>query len=147
MKPNSEERPPWRGSIPREVWWTAVVIALAAVGIAALWPKDTQPRATPSEPSRIQTAPGEVYRLGDSELGEPTRLPSDDQLAGPRAAARLKDCPKPSETDASPSPLAGLTVPCLGSPGTTDLVSTASSWSPLVARGLSRDRCFRRRCQ
>ncbi|GJF03035.1 TlpA family protein disulfide reductase [Pseudonocardia sp. D17] len=109
-----------RGLISREAWWTAVVIALAAVGIAALWP--AEPHAPQSAPSQVQVSPGDVYPSDGSDFGDATaEMLADEQLVGPRAAARLEDCPKPVDARRSAGPLAGLAVPCLGRPGTTDL--------------------------
>ena len=88
------------GATRAEVLSTAVVIALVVVGIVALWPRS----AEPSVPAPPTTAPAAT----------------DTDLAPLRAAAGLDPCPAPSGAAAA-GPLAGVTVPCLGAPGTVDL--------------------------
>jgi thiol-disulfide isomerase/thioredoxin len=90
------------GATRAEVLSTAVVIALVVLGIVALWPRSAEPRA-PAPPT---TAPAAT----------------DADLAPLRAAAGLDPCPAPSGAAAA-GPLAGVTVPCLGAPGTVDLGS------------------------
>jgi thiol-disulfide isomerase/thioredoxin len=88
------------GATRAEVLSTAVVIALVVVGIVALWPRS----AEPSVPAPPATAPAAT----------------DADLAPLRAAAGLDPCPTPGGAAAA-GPLAGVTVPCLGAPGTVDL--------------------------
>jgi thiol-disulfide isomerase/thioredoxin len=88
------------GATRAEVLSTAVVIALVVVGIVALWPRS----AEPSVPAPPATAPAAT----------------DADLAPLRAAAGLDPCPTPGGA-AVAGPLAGVTVPCLGAPGTVDL--------------------------
>jgi thiol-disulfide isomerase/thioredoxin len=88
------------GATRAEVFSTAVVIALVVLGIVALWPRSAEPRA-PAPPTTVPAA-------------------TDADLAPLRAAAGLDPCPTPSEATAA-GPLAGVTVPCLGAPGTVDL--------------------------
>ena len=88
------------GATRAEVLSTAVVIALVVVGIVALWPRS----AEPSVPAPPTTAPAAT----------------DTDLAPLRAAAGLDPCPTPGGAAAA-GPLAGVTVPCLGAPGTVDL--------------------------
>ena len=88
------------GATRAEVLSTAVVIALVVVGIVALWPRS----AEPSAPAPPTTAPAAT----------------DTDLAPLRAAAGLDPCPTPGGAAAA-GPLAGVTVPCLGAPGTVDL--------------------------
>ena len=90
------------GATRAEVLSTAVVIALVVLGIVALWPRSAEPRA-PAPPT---TAPAAT----------------DADLAPLRVAAGLDPCPAPSGAAAA-GPLAGVTVPCLGAPGTVDLGS------------------------
>ena len=90
------------GATRAEVLSTAVVIALVVVGIVALWPRS----AEPSVPAPPITAPAAT----------------DTDLAPLRAAAGLDPCPAPSGAAAA-GPLGGVTVPCLGAPGTVDLGS------------------------
>ncbi len=88
------------GATRAEVISTAVVIALVALGIVALWPRSAEPSAPPA----ATTAPAAT----------------DTDLAPLRAAAGLDPCPAPSGAAAA-GPLGGVTVPCLGAPGTVDL--------------------------
>ena len=81
-----------------EIVSTAVVLALAVLGIVALWPR--------AEPA----APG----------AGPPAAATDADLAPLRAAAGLAPCPSPSGGQAA-GPLTGVAVPCLGAPGTVDL--------------------------
>lgn len=72
-----------RRVITREAWWTVVVIALAAAGIAALWPTDAAPRDAPPA-AQVRSGPGEDSRLDGSTLGTTAvMLPADDRSAGP----------------------------------------------------------------
>ena len=89
------------GATRAEVLSTAVVIALVVVGIVALWPRSAEPsgardRPRPHRRRRTRTSP---------------------RCAPPRAST---PCPTPSGAAAA-GPLAGVTVPCLGAPGTVDL--------------------------
>lgn len=86
-----------------EIISTLVVVLLAGVAVFALWPRDPGPRA------EAPVAP------------EPTAVTVPDaELAPLRAAAALQPCPVP--TGAVPAgPLAGVSVPCLGAPGSVDL--------------------------
>jgi thiol-disulfide isomerase/thioredoxin len=90
------------GATRAEVLSTAVVIALVVLGIVALWPRSAEPRA-PAPPTTVPAA-------------------TDADLAPLRAAAGLDPCPAPSGAAAA-GPLGGVTVPCLGAPGTIDLGS------------------------
>ncbi|MDT7580627.1 MAG: hypothetical protein QOK35_1891 [Pseudonocardiales bacterium] len=87
-----------------EIVSTAVVLALAVLGIVALWP-----RAAP--------APADAGPL--TSAGPPAAA-TDADLAPLRAAAALTPCPAASGGPAA-GPLAGVTVPCLGAPGAVDL--------------------------
>jgi thiol-disulfide isomerase/thioredoxin len=81
-----------------EIVSTAVVLALAVLGIVALWP-----RAQPTLPD-----------------AGPLPAATDADLAPLRAAAALAPCPTASGSPAA-GPLTGVAVPCLGAPGTVDL--------------------------
>jgi thiol-disulfide isomerase/thioredoxin len=82
-----------------EVLSTLVVVALVVLGIVALWPRGPEPAApVPATPPAA----------------------TDADLAPLRAAAGLAPCPVASGAPAA-GPLAGVTVPCLGAPGTVDL--------------------------
>jgi thiol-disulfide isomerase/thioredoxin len=85
-----------------EVLSTAVVVALAVFGILALWPRT--PSTDASAPATATTPPAAT----------------DADLAPLRAAAALAACPAPTGSPAA-GPLAGVTVPCLGAPGSVDL--------------------------
>jgi thiol-disulfide isomerase/thioredoxin len=85
-----------------EIVVTVVVALLAAVAVFALWPRDEAP-SVPERPTAVD--PGPV---------------PDAELAAARAAAGSVPCPGPG--DAAPAgPLAGITVPCLGTPGHVDV--------------------------
>jgi thiol-disulfide isomerase/thioredoxin len=90
------------GATRAEVISTVVVVALAVVGLVALWPRadSAAPAAAPAPPAAA--------------------IPSDADLAPLRAAAGLAPCPAP--TGSTPAgPLAGVAVPCLGAPGPVDV--------------------------
>ena len=83
-----------------EVLSTLAVVALVVLGIVALWPRSAGARH-----------PG-------TDDGRPGR-----HRHRPRPAARRRrprSCPAPNGAPAT-GPLAGVTVPCLGAPGTVDL--------------------------
>ncbi|NMI00808.1 TlpA family protein disulfide reductase [Pseudonocardia sp. K10HN5] len=86
-----------------EIVTTVVVVVLAVVAVVALWPRSSAPSA-PSAPSATATAAPSA---------------SEAELAPLRAAAALEPCP--AATGAGRGPLAGVTVPCLGAPGSVDL--------------------------
>jgi thiol-disulfide isomerase/thioredoxin len=89
------------GATRSEIVTTVVVVALAVVAVFALWPRDrAAQRPAESTPSAVGV--------------------TDADLAAPRAAAGLAPCPAASG-NAAAGPLAGVTVPCLGTPGTVDL--------------------------
>ncbi len=83
-----------------EVLSTLAVVALVVLGIVALWPRGPE-RAAPAPSTAAPAA-------------------TDAELAPLRAAAGLDPCPAPGGAPAR-GPLAGITVPCLGTPGTVDL--------------------------
>jgi thiol-disulfide isomerase/thioredoxin len=89
-----------RGS---EIGATLLVVLLAAVAVVALWPRD-----------------GGAPTTGASTRAQASAALTDADLAPLRATAQLQPCP--SATGAAPAgPLAGVTVPCLGTPGVVDL--------------------------
>jgi thiol-disulfide isomerase/thioredoxin len=90
-----------------EVVTSIVVVALVALGVFALWPREAPSRADPGATAAPATDRGSV-------------VVPDAELAPARAAAALPPCPAPSGTPAS-GPLAGVSVPCLGAPGPVDL--------------------------
>lgn len=77
---------------------TVVVAVLAVLGIVALWPRGAA--EVPAGPAAVEV--------------------TDAELAPLRAAAGLVPCPAPSGAPPT-GPLAGVTVPCLGAPGSVDL--------------------------
>lgn len=88
------------GARRAEIVSTVVVVLLAAVAVFAFWPRgDTRS----DEPAAPQAA-----------------MVSDADLAAPRVAAGLAPCPSPTGAPAA-GPLAGIVVPCLGTPGAVDL--------------------------
>ena len=95
-----------------EVITTVVVALLAAVAVFALWPRD---RGTTAP------APGSMEQV----------QVSDADLAAARAAAGPIPCPGP--TGAAPAgPLAGITAPCLGAPGSVDVGAALAGRPALV---------------
>lgn len=86
------------GATSTEIVSTLVVLALVVVAVFALWPRSAPPTAA---------APTAVTR-------------TEGELVAPRAAAALDPCPVAAPS-ASGGPLDGVTVPCLGAPGTVDL--------------------------
>jgi len=101
------------GPVRSEIRWTIVVVILAAAGVIALWPLLAASRVR--SPSRV--AP--QFGVG-AEVGTPE--PDDTELGARRQQADLLPCPVASPVPAEPAgPLAGVQVPCLGSPGTVDL--------------------------
>jgi thiol-disulfide isomerase/thioredoxin len=95
-----------------EIVTTVVVVLLAAAAVFALWPRD----ATTSTPA----------------AGAPEQVDvSDADLAAARAAAGSVPCPGP--TGATPAgPLAGVTAPCLGAPGSVDVGAALAGRPALV---------------
>ncbi|MGH3905843.1 MAG: TlpA family protein disulfide reductase [Pseudonocardiaceae bacterium] len=107
-----------------EIRWTIVVVVLAMAGVVALWPRGADPAVAPG--------PGAAPQTLDGPAATTAPAPDDAALAGLRARAALEPCPEP-QPGAAPgaSPLAGITVPCLGSPGEVDL-ATALAGKPAV---------------
>jgi thiol-disulfide isomerase/thioredoxin len=86
--------------------WALAVVVLAAAGTIALWPRD-------------QHHSGNATTNTPSVLSTPTE--DDATLVAPRLRAALQPCPTPASNQTMSRPLAGVTVPCLGSPGTVRL--------------------------
>jgi thiol-disulfide isomerase/thioredoxin len=95
-----------------EVVATVLVALLAAVAVFALWPRDRGPSAP---------AAGTMEQV----------QVSDADLAGARAAAGSIPCPGPSGA-APAGPLAGVTAPCLGAPGSVDVGAALAGRPALV---------------
>jgi thiol-disulfide isomerase/thioredoxin len=95
-----------------EIIATLLVALLAAVAVFALWPRDRD-TSTPA------TGTMEQVQVSDADL------------AAARAAAGSIPCPAP--TGAAPAgPLAGVTAPCLGTPGSVDVGAALAGRPALV---------------
>jgi thiol-disulfide isomerase/thioredoxin len=89
-----------------EVVTTVVVVLLVVLGVVALWPRSVAPQPAASAPAAVD-------------------------LTAVRAAASLLPCPAP--TGATPAgPLAGVSVPCLGQEGVTDVGAAVAGRTVLV---------------
>lgn len=109
-----------------EIRWTVVVVVLAIAGAIALWPREG--KYSIPEPSG-GPAPQVLEESGD--LTAP--VPDDAALAGLRQQAALQPCPTRTPDAPAPSgPLAGITVPCLGAPGTVDLAAALAGRPALL---------------
>lgn len=93
-----------------EVLSTVAVVALVVLGVVVLWPRGTPDVGTP---------------------GPPPAAATDGDLAPLRAAAALAPCPAASGGTAA-GPLAGVTVPCLGAPGSVDLGAALAGRTALL---------------
>jgi thiol-disulfide isomerase/thioredoxin len=106
-----------------EARWTVAVAVLAVTGIVALWPRgggETEPGG--------QSLPWSV----DADVSVMT-MPSDDELAPLRARAGLAPSPTPAPgAPPAAGPLAGITVPCLGTPGEVDLAAALAGRPALL---------------
>ncbi|MGH3615793.1 MAG: TlpA family protein disulfide reductase [Pseudonocardia sp.] len=119
------------GPTRSEVQATVVVAVLVALAVFALWP-----RSGPASPDRLVPA-------------EPVAIAvSDAELAPLREAAGLEPCPSaggssdgppgsgsgdgPSAGGSGSGPLAGVTVPCLGAPGSVPLGAALAGRSVLL---------------
>lgn len=96
---------PGLGARRSEIVATVVVVLLAAIAVFALWPRGA----------------GDRTEQAGAPAGTPQAVAvADADLAAPRAAAALAPCPAATGAPAA-GPLAGVTVPCLGAPGTVDM--------------------------
>jgi thiol-disulfide isomerase/thioredoxin len=102
-----------------ELLVTAVVVALAALGVVALWPF--------------------AFGSGEPEGGATVRPAAtagtwdDAALAAPRRAAELAPCPSAGAGAGAPAgPLAGVRVPCLGAPGTVEPATALAGKNALL---------------
>ena len=106
---------PTRAGVRRsELVTTLVVVLLTAGAVFALWP-----RSGPDRPAATGVA------AAPSAVSVP-----DSELAPLRAAAGGTPCPAGDRAPAA-GPLAGVTVPCLGAPGSVD-VGTALARPALI---------------
>lgn len=109
-----------------EIRWTVVVVVLAIAGAIALWPREG--KYSIPEPSG---GPAPQILEGSGDLTAP--VPDDAALAGLRQRAALQPCPTPPPDAPAPSgPLAGITLPCLGAPGTVDLAAALAGRPALL---------------
>ncbi|MPZ66018.1 MAG: redoxin family protein [Pseudonocardiaceae bacterium] len=111
-----------------ELRWTIVVVVLAIAGVVALWPREG--RYDLYEPP---DSGGPAPQVLEESGARTAPVPDDAALAGLRRQAALGPCPAPSPA-APPAtgPLAGITVPCLGAPGTVDLAATLAGRPALL---------------
>ncbi len=103
---------------------TLVVVLLVAAGVYALWPRQVTTAAGTAGGAVVASAAPVDGALSTGAL-------SDAQLAGPRAAAALSPCPSPTGTAAA-GPLTGVTLACLGTPGTVDVGKALAGHVTLV---------------
>jgi thiol-disulfide isomerase/thioredoxin len=103
------------GPTRSEIVATLAVVLLVAAGVFALWPRSAAP----------DPAAG-AHSAGQQKVAVP-----DAELAAPRAAAALEACP--AATGVPPAgPLAGVTVPCLGAPGSVDVGAALAGRPTLI---------------
>jgi thiol-disulfide isomerase/thioredoxin len=115
MRPPGVSVSPTRAGVRgSELVTTLVVVLLAAAAVFALWPRSGSERPAPAQDAAGPTA---------------VSVP-DSELAPLRAAARSAPCPAGGGAPAA-GPLAGVTVPCLGAPGSVD-VGTALAGRPAL---------------
>jgi len=100
-----------------EVGSTLLVVILVVIGVIALWPRDSDGGSVP------QPVPTTA----------PTVASDPAELADARAHAALQPCPTPAAgTSPAQGPLAGLTLDCLGAPGSVDLAAALPGRTTLV---------------
>lgn len=101
-----------------EVGSTLLVLFLVVVGVIALWPRDSASPDAGSAPASSVAAAGTA---------------DPQALADARTRAGLAECPAPAVgTAPAGAPLAGLTLECLGAPGTVDLAAALPGRVTLV---------------
>lgn len=106
-----------------ELRTTLVVVLLAVAGVFALWPR---PDAQSADPGPV--TPWSV----DGGAGT-MAAPAGPEVDALRAAADLRPCPTPQAGAPAPAgPLAGIIVPCLGSPGEVDLAAALAGRPALL---------------
>jgi thiol-disulfide isomerase/thioredoxin len=116
--------------VTRALRWTLVIVLLAGALAVALWPRAGSTTAQPPsiDATRAATSPPSINQPGTNQVGL-------EQL---RARAGLQPCPSPRASVTGRGPLFGLTLPCLGHPGTVDLAAALAGrpgllnlWGPL----------------
>ncbi|MCD2189916.1 TlpA family protein disulfide reductase [Actinomycetospora soli] len=98
-----------------EVGSTLLVLVLVVLGVVALWPRDSDPGPDAG------SAPASSVSAADPQA-----------LADARTRAGLAECPAPTGRPAAGPPLAGLTLECLGAPGSVDLAAALPGRVTLV---------------
>lgn len=112
------------GASRSEIVSTVVVVVLVAIAVWALWPAGSTTGGGAGSGPAASAAP--------ADRAETDLTAADQQaLAAARASARLAPCPVPSGS-APAGPLAGITVPCLGADGRTDLGAALAGRPTLV---------------
>lgn len=105
--------------------WAVVVVVLTVAGIVAIWPRDGS--ETTSEPA------GSAPQATPSADTSARVTADDDGLASARRHAALRPCPSQgADRSASTRPLAGVTVRCLGTPGTVDVGAALAGKATLL---------------
>lgn len=112
------------GASRSEIVSTVVVVVLVAIAVWALWPSGPTSGGSGGAGPAASAAP--------ADRPETDLAAADPQaLAAARASARLAPCPAPSGSTPA-GPLAGITVPCLGADGHTDLGAALTGRPTLV---------------
>ncbi|GAA4995549.1 TlpA disulfide reductase family protein [Pseudonocardia tropica] len=112
------------GASRSEIVSTVVVVVLVAIAVWALWPSGSTSGGSGGAGPAVGAAP--------ADRPETDLAAADPQaLAAARASARLAPCPAPSGGTPA-GPLAGITVPCLGADGRTDLGAALTGRPTLV---------------
>ncbi|PXY25371.1 TlpA family protein disulfide reductase [Prauserella muralis] len=103
--------------------WTIVVVILAVAGIIALWPRGGN--------EDTDGGPVDLNTLSSLPAAGP---PEEDAALAPlRERAAMRPCPSPSPDAPAPrGPLAGVSAPCLGTPGMVDLGTTLAGKPTLL---------------
>jgi thiol-disulfide isomerase/thioredoxin len=107
------------GATRSEIVSTVVVALLVALAVWALWPSQggtPDPAAPPAAAGRPDSDPAAA---------------DPGALAAARASAALRPCPVASGAPAA-GPLAGISVPCLGTDGTVDVGAALAGGPALV---------------
>lgn len=103
--------------------WAIAAAVVVIATVIALWPRGT---TTPGPAPAGAHPPAHP-----AELTSPR--PDDAELAGLRQRAALAPCPAPAPGTRPPAgPLAGVTVPCLGAPGSVDLGAALAGRAALL---------------
>ena len=107
--------------------WTIVFMVLAVAGIVAIWPRSGNDNTTdyPTGSQAEQGSRGATRSAGPLE--------DDAALAALRQRAAVQPCPGPAPDAPAPSgPLAGVSAPSLGTPGTVDVGAALAGKTTLL---------------